>query len=270
VLTGTRAFDEEWMEAQAATLARADALLAATGASAEMRRYVADMKGYPRIPYLAALWVPDRDRRVAIGAAVCVHAIGIKLLDDLLDQDQPYSRWDQALGVFLMQAAAASLAQHESPALAMDAFARDYEVIWRMQLLEAAVPPRTLSAWIEYARVKSGRMMASYAEVACLAGGAPEAIPAARDFAEAVGVLFMIGDDLRDLAETGEAPGNLAWMAKQHVVTRGEVLAAIDAWAARAGASIRSRAPSHDLSSFVDGYARRLRGQVAAGGGGAT
>lgn len=263
MLTGVQAFDKEWAEAQARTLAEAETLLAAAGASAEMRGYVKDMKGYPRIPYLSALWVPERDCRVAAGAAVCVHAIGIKLIDDLLDQDQPHSRWDQALGVFLIQSASALLAQHENAARAMNAFARDYEVFWRMQLREAAIPPRTLSEWIAYARVKSGLMMANYADVACLMGGALEAIPVARDFAEAVGVLFMIGDDLRDFDEANAPPGNLVSMTRRRVVSPGDILASLDEWRERACGAIRSRPASHDLSPFIRNYVQRLHGLVA-------
>jgi hypothetical protein len=201
--------------------------------------------------------------RIELGVSSCVHAIGIKLLDDLLDQDQDLSRWDQILGVYLLQSSTASMAAIGAHSDVCTAFAHDYAVIWRKQLEEMRLPAHSLSSWIDYARVKSGQMMANYAEVTCLAAGVPASIRTARKFAEAIGVLFMIGDDIRDYHERSEHRGNLAHLLAIGSARSEQAVSAITAWRDRAvSAVLGDPAPAFDLSRFVERFATRLANDV--------
>jgi hypothetical protein len=258
MITGIAAFDSEWQDCQASMMRHCLEILGEVRMSQHGLRYVADLKGYPRIPYLSVIWVPVRTTRVDLGTAVCMHAIGIKLLDDLLDGDQDLDRWDQILGVYLIQVTSAVFSGYPHASEAMRRFENDYRTIWRMQLEEARAPARSLDEWVRYARIKSGLMMACYADVACLAGTVKHCVPSARDFAEAIGVLFMIGDDIRDHAESGETRGNLVELIRQGQIDRKGAIVTITAWCSQALCAIRRNPPVYDLSSFVSSFSNKL------------
>lgn len=256
--SGIEVFDQEWQAAQEAVIERCLAILADVGMSEEGLRYVRDMKGYPRIPYFTALWVMDAERRKELGIAVCIHAIGIKLIDDLVDKDQDISHWDQALGVFLLQSTMAMAGRYDSPRAVLDVFEEDYRVIWRKQLEEMRQPAFSMDSWVDYASVKSGLMLANYAGVACLAGGVPESQEAARTFAEAFGVLFMMGDDLRDYQELHETGGNLSHLVVTGQISHELLLSTINYWHTRAVEALRSRPIAHDVTPFVDDFVQKI------------
>lgn len=262
MLTGIEDFDREWRQAQELVIARCSAVLSDVGMTPEGVRFVVEMKGYPRIPYFISLWVEDPGMRVELGVAACMHAIGIKLLDDLLDADQPLSRWDQILGVYLIQVSMAAMGQYQNAGDTLTVFKEDYRVIWRLQLEEMREPPAALEPWIRYARVKSGLMLANYAAVACLAAGVPEAVEPARVFSEAFGVLFMIGDDLRDHAVLQEEGGNLVHLVRTGRVDRGALVAEVRHWQRRARTALEERPVAYDVRSFVDAFSDRLVSRV--------
>jgi hypothetical protein len=262
MLTGNPAFDEEWRQAQALTLADCRRVLSAAGMSRDALAYVMDMKGYPRIPYFAVLWVGDRARRIRLGSAVCMHAIGIKLLDDVLDGDQPFAVSDLMLGVLLIQVSTAELGGHDNAGEVLRQFERDYKVIWAHQLEEAKTPALSLRDWVRYARVKSGLMMADYAAVACIAAGHPDASQPARRFAEAVGVLFMAGDDLRDFRELGERDGNLGFLLDDGRVSADDADAELSRWMTVAGDATRTLPPHHDVLPALESFAVGLKAQA--------
>ncbi|GGK06702.1 hypothetical protein GCM10010123_40600 [Pilimelia anulata] len=256
--SGVAALDAEWQRAQAELHRRCAAKLGAVGMSPAGLAYVRRMKGYPRIPYFAALWVRDPELRRELGVAICTHAIGIKLIDDLMDRDQPIEPWDQILGVYLLQHSTATFGAHARPAEVLRVFDEDYDVIWREQVHEAQRPADSLASWVHYARIKSGRMMMCYASAACLAADAPAALPAARAFAEAFGVLFMIGDDLRDFRQLGEAGGNLVHLVRTGRVDLADAVAAIGHWRETALRALADCPPVHPVADFMAGFADRL------------
>jgi hypothetical protein len=258
VFSGVTAFDDEWAEAQIVLFERLSTRLAGIGMTPAGLEYVRGMKGYPRIPYFASLWVPDPVQRRDLGIAICTHAMGIKLIDDLMDRDQPIEPWDQILGMYLTQSSTAVFCSYARAAEVTRVFDADYEVIWREQINEAQRPADSLESWIHYARIKSGRMMMCYASAACLAADVVERLPAARAFAEAFGVLFMIGDVIRDHLDLGEAGGNLVHLIETGRVRRDEAVAATRFWRTEALRALADFAPVFAISDFMAGFADRL------------
>jgi hypothetical protein len=258
VLSGVTGLDQEWTAAQGVLLDRITDRLAGIGMTADGLRYVRQMKGYPRIPYFASLWVPDPVQRRELGVAICTHAMGIKLIDDLMDGDQPIQPWDQILGMFLTQSSTAVFGGYHRPAEVLRVFDEDYEVIWREQINEAQRPAHDLDSWIHYASIKSGRMMMCYASAACLAADVPDRLPAARAFCEAFGVLFMIGDDIRDHRDLGEAGGNLCHLIRTGRVSREQAVAATRWWRAEALRALDESPPEFPITEFMADFADRL------------
>jgi hypothetical protein len=258
MISGVAALDAEWAEAQRILLDRCERLLAGLGMSDAGLAYVRQMKGYPRVPYFAAIWVPEARQRRELGMAICMHAMGIKLVDDLMDADQPIRPWDQILGVHLMQAATTVFGRYAAPDRVLAAFDDDYRVIWRKQVEEASRPADSLETWIGYARVKSGRMMMCYATAACLAADVADRVPAARDFTEAFGVLFMIGDDLRDFRDLDEKGGNLVHLIRTGRVDADRTVEAIRHWRDEALRALDRCPPVFPVRNFMADFADRL------------
>ncbi len=257
-------FKAEMDASQARVVQRCLTELTSLGMSRQGLDFVRELPGYPRTPYYTTLWVRDPRVRADLGAGVSIHAVGVKLIDDLIDDDQPLSPRDQIFGVQLLSVGTTLLASHERPVEVLKTLEDDYRDIWRQEIVEVAAPrPTTVESWIAAARIKAGVMLANYAAVNCLAGGVPELVGPAREFGEALGVLYMIGDDAVDFAEIHERDGNLAHLVASGAVDVTDVAAAIDEWRDRAVAAARQGDPVCDLVPFFDHFAVKLKGLLS-------
>jgi hypothetical protein len=257
-------FKAEMDASQARVVERCLSDLASLGMSQQGLDFVRDLQGYPRTPYYTTLWVRDPRARADLGAGVSIHAVGVKLIDDLIDDDQPLSPRDQIFGVQLLAAGTTLLAGRDRPVEVLKTLEDDYRDIWRQEIVEVSAPrPTSVESWIAAARIKAGVMLANYAAVNCLAGGAPEMLAPARQFGEALGVLYMIGDDAVDFDEIDERDGNLAHLVRSGAVGAGEVAAVIDEWRDRAVAACRQGEPICDMVPFFDHFAVKLKGLIA-------
>jgi hypothetical protein len=96
-------FLEEWEAAAKTCTATAIEVLRGLGCGEAIISYVASLRIYPRIPYLCAGWIDNRSERRELGIALALHAIGVKLLDDLVDGDTDFAPNDLAMGHFIAQ-----------------------------------------------------------------------------------------------------------------------------------------------------------------------
>lgn len=184
-------------------------LLIQVGASDDALRYVSSLTEYARKLYLSTLWIPDRAMREAIGLQICIHGIGVKLLDDIMDHEASLDVRQQILGVYLTQAATANLCKIASSIEILEWVKNDYKDIWRNQSIELNTPPTNLETWLAIAKTKTGQFLACYCTIACIAAGMRDMVVHARTVMEAVGVLYTAKDDLEDFGKPGEGKGNL-------------------------------------------------------------
>jgi hypothetical protein len=253
-------FKEEMADIHQRVLRRCLRELTDLGMSEAGLTYVRELRGYPRTPYYMTIWVADPVLRRELGVGVCVHAVGVKLIDDLIDDDQPIGVRDQIFGVQLLSVGTTLLGSHRRPARVLSVLEADYRDIWRQEVREVNAPrPTDLESWIAAARIKAGVMLANYGAVACLAGGDDRDVPRARDFGEALGVLYMIGDDVIDHTEHGERDGNLTHLVATGRVAVADLHAEIDRWRDRAVTSVRGARTACDPVPFLDHFATKLR-----------
>jgi hypothetical protein len=253
---GSEAFRQEWDEVARRVRAENQAVLTDLGMGPETLAYVLKFRGFAKFPHLTTMWVLDPDLRMELGVHCGMHCIGIKLVDDLLDGDQPYPSSDLGMGVYLIQRAICQIGQHANPAAVLECTQRDYAVFWRVQLDEMKRPPENKAEWVACASVKSGLIIANYGEMACLAGDARESIAPSRDFGLAIGNLGMIADDLVDYVKLGQRAGNLGHFIKTGVVSRQEVVDLVEEQRQTAKRSLRAGGPiAHDIDAVVDFYA---------------
>lgn len=211
-------FMEEWKHVE--DIVRSDLLRHTTdlNMTPACTAYVQKLRGYHRLPYLTTMWVQDVQLRRSLGVAFGIHCVGIKLLDDLIDQDQEFHPIDLALGSQLINIGVASMCAHANSALIANSISEDYRVIWAQQWSEINCPARDLESWCRYAWVKAGLVMGCYAQVAQLAAGSKNLVQAARAFAENYGILVMMSDDLKDYIDLHETAGNLGHLiASDHI-----------------------------------------------------
>lgn len=234
--------------------------LAELGMTEEGLTFVRELKGYPRTPYYTTLWVLDDTQRKDLGVAICIHAIGIKLLDDIIDADQPLSPRDQIFGIFLLQMAEAIIGGYHNVHEVLKTFEMDYKQIWRQEVHEKRVAPDTLEDWIEAARIKAGLMLANYGAVVCLASDLTEWVEPARTYSEALAVLYMMGDDWTDFEELGEREGNLAHLIGTGKVSMAELTEAVGFWQRRANEAAKQGQTACDIEPFVNHFAKKIIG----------
>jgi hypothetical protein len=250
-----KGFKTEWEAVGREVSAECLRILEGLGMGKECLEYVGRFRGIPMFPHLAASWVADGALRRELGIHAGVHCVGIKLIDDLLDLDQPYPRWDLGMGVFLVQAATSRFGQYANPAEVLAAAEEDFRTFWRVQLEEVHAPPDTRDDWLACARVKSGLPMAAYAEMACLAAGLREAVAPAREVCQCLGTLVMIADDLVDCLKLGQTSGNLGHFVRRGDVSTGEVEEMVEELRRTALRRLDEVPVAVDIRFVVDAYA---------------
>jgi hypothetical protein len=253
------AFKREMADNETRTLTTCVERLRAVGMSARGLSYVSTIRGYAKTPYYTTVWVQDEPDRRRLGAAVCAHAVGVKLLDDLVDRDSPVEPRDLVLGVTLLQRCTTTLARYPDAAAALAALDLDFQQIWRQVVRDTRVRPTTLDGWLADARVKAGMMLASYTDVCCRAAGQAGSVARARRFGEALGTLYMLGDDWMDFREQGQAAGNLGHLVAIGRVPLESVEQAIDTLRGEGARALSGAPVVCDLEPFLDHFARKLK-----------
>lgn len=252
----------EWDDTERDVRALCSTLLTELGMSPPALEYVLGLKAYHRLPYLFALWATDDELRRQIGILLPLHSVGTKLLDNIIDNDQPYSTTDQMLGAYLMHYSMSSLCRLGNALRILEACDSDHFTLWQNMAREISRPARTFPSWMEYARIKTGLLFANYATMACLAGGTEEAVPAGRAFGEAFGNIIQIADDLADYVRLNEITGNLGHLLTSGGASFDEVRAEILDSQLRASTALRERPMAHDISFIVEAKAADALGKL--------
>ncbi len=208
----------EWDRAGQYVRQQLDELVVRAGLGEKIRRHVAQIRGYPQVLYMCAAWIESPQLRFEFGTAFCMHATGLKLLDDLIDADQDQLPRDLLVGHIFCDEAVRRLHAICPRALLIENFTNGWLPIWKYVLAEPDVEVRDLAHWASGCRVKSGRLMALYADVACRAAGHEAIAHRICAAMEAIGTIYMIWDDFLDRLKLAEAHSNLAELLASRVI----------------------------------------------------
>lgn len=245
-------FFREWNDVTERVHRKCHDTLARIGVSERGLAYVDHFQGVAKFPYLVTAWIPDSSLRMALGVHAGVHCVGIKLIDDLLDCDQPYDSWDLGPGVYLVQMATCEMGQYHNSKEVLEIHRHDFDLIWKAQIGEARRPPATPDEWLQCARLKSGRLLATYGAAASLAANIPEAVQPSRIVGECIGTLVMIADDLVDHAKLGQTRGNLGSFLKDGTVSCEHVASMIEELRQTAFRALEISRTAHDIGFFIN------------------
>ena len=242
----------EWQDVSRFVLKELDGTLHKLGRSQALRTYMQEMKGYPRVLYMCAAWIDEPALRFSLGTAFCIHSCGLKLIDDLIDADQDLSPSDLVAGHVLCEVASATYSRE----LPGHRLAHDWERTW-MPIYEYVFqePGNVITsypAWLDGAVRKSGNLMEAYTRAAHVNDGDRAFVELAADAINAIGVLYMISDDLRDNALLDEKQSNLVELIRTGHVDAGDVLATLDDIRARVERACAARAPAFSFWPMLE------------------
>ncbi|MEM5585926.1 hypothetical protein WNZ15_25955 [Roseibium sp. AS2] len=248
-------FSEEWTRSQDVIQSETRQILRDHGASENLLNYVLEMKGYPRVPYFSSAWIGNEKERAHHGICYCLHAVGVKLLDDVIDEDQDVPNADLALGHVLIQHALARLPMDDGAGqFALQA----WQKIWSYVVQEPRITIDGTEDWFRGAETKAGGMMEFYARLGARTARslqAPEE-QAARAM-NLVGVIYMVGDDIRDWHALGERDSNLFAMIEDDQAERKAVRERLGRIREELQQILIHYPPAFDISPEVNRIARK-------------
>lgn len=114
--------------------------------------------------YILGCWLDDADARVGLGYSVAMHCFGIKLLDDIVDDDTPCSHAGlMTAGTLVCDAAHREMVQFDM----IEHFFRYrpgvWTGLWRDQFDLDLMPSERLEDWLLFAEKRTGRLLDFYA-----------------------------------------------------------------------------------------------------------
>lgn len=221
--TGKALYDRESAAAIDALMDEADQLMAEFGTPASLIVYVHLRKGWMRKLYPTAAWVRDGDLRRRLALANGLHCLGLKLLDDIIDEDTDFRGRELIVGQqFCMRAL-----ELVNEAGALPAFFRDYQAVWgpitRHITKEPTTPILSLKQWEQSANVKAGDVLAAYARFCFCAEDRLDEFEAVRPAFHAFGTIFTVLNDYLGRDRPTEAHSNLFALIGQGVIQPAEV-----------------------------------------------
>jgi hypothetical protein len=249
-------FRVEWDACHAAAKARVVTRLEAMSCSPAMIAHVSQLRLYYRAAFLLSVWAQDIDARRELSSALACHIVGMKLLDDLVDQDSGVDRFELGGGALtLLLAAAAQFQGFAGSADIARTLDDNFLRICRTQLKCKQTAARTLEQWLGYAEDYGSRFLATYGRVGGLAAGLNhEQATVPERFASAFGMIITISDDLTDYFRHDERDGNIGALLVDGAVTRERVEGELRSQRQKAIDAATALPTAHDLLPVIEVY----------------
>jgi hypothetical protein len=253
------AFQTEWSRAAKTVRTEAIGIVQSLGCSEALIAYLGSMNIYPRIPYLTASWIADQELREQLGMAISLHAIGLKLLDDLVDADSDLPVSDLGTGHVLTCAATSRFHEATGGKLLVGNLAA-WMPVYRHVIHEPLTHVEDLQHWVDGARLKS--LLYLYVE-ALYRERRPEACDDLREAFELFAALGQVVDDYKDREGMCE-PGNLILMIADGRVSPSEALAWVEGARQRIRAIFARFTPDFGCADFFEELGGRACAVIAA------
>lgn len=236
---------EEWNAAEQFLFSQCIAICDSIELPEEFRNYVLSSKGFSKYIYPLSAWVCKPEIRFSTGCAFALHCYGIKLLDDIIDQDQPFTDADLvSAGTAFCNQALSDLGKVGALSIAMELYPVYWPQIWRHTRKEPTTVINTLDHWAQSARIKCGRILAYYGEIACVMSGLTQEAAHVKSGLEAMGIVYTVLDDIRDAHNPREQHSNIKVLIDRGAVDRGAAAAMVDAAAAEFESCIEAAPPA--------------------------
>ena len=244
-------------------------ILAELGIAGRDRDYLTSMPRICTYFYLLGSWLEDEPFRKDVTHAICLHNFGIKLLDDVVDDDVPCSGGALAVvGSLLCEEAYLEFAKR---GVAADYFRfrpRAFVPLWRDQFALDDLRAETLEEWLTFSQLRICRLLVFYSGfLGSLKSHILDPETTARVF-DAIGDVWTIFDDCRDKAKdrkaTGNRHANLALLVERGAVAREDALALLENRYAFVRGVVEETPPPLDFFPFFEEVVERSRLALSA------
>lgn len=236
------------------------AILTDLGISEKGLNYVLGQSFYRRVPGLFCVWIADKDRRIKASELMIIHCIGLKMVDDIIDDDHGIENSDLFLGVQLMQYAVCKMHEMSPDSGINNLFLEQYQVIYRdICKSKGRGVLENSEAWLKSASIQGGSVFSTYGLAALMIDGSGQSRTAVSDFCIGFGRLVVLLDDFVDYIERDERGGNIAHLYRQGLVTQKEICDILEECLILCQSGFDASVCAHDISQTVGSIADRTK-----------
>jgi len=244
-------------------------ILAQLGTVGRDRDYLMSMPRICTYFYLLGSWLEDEPFRKDVTHAICLHNFGIKLLDDVVDDDVPCS--SGALAVVGSLLCEEAYVEFSKAGVAADYFLfrpRAFVPLWRDQFELDNLQAESLEEWRTFSQLRICRLLVFYSGfLGSLKSHILDPATTARVF-DAIGDVWTIFDDCRDKAKdrkaTGNRHANLALLVERGAVAREDALALLEERYEFVRRIVAETPPPLDFFPFFEDVVERSRQALSA------
>jgi len=214
--------------------------------------------------YLLGSWLEDEQFRRPLTHAICLHNFGIKLLDDVVDDDTRCSGGALAVvGSLLCDEAYLEMSKLGVTADYFLHRPRAFVPLWRDQFELDHLPAGSLEQWKLFSQLRICRLLVFYSGfLARQRSHVLDPATTAKVF-DAIGDVWTIYDDFRDREKDRRAVGNrhanLALMVERGIVARQAVEDLLDERSEYVRGIVAQCPPPLDFSPFFEGVVEKCR-----------
>ena len=216
-------YSSEWATATKRLDSEVSALMEALGITETCTRYINSVRGFPKYIYPLAAWVPNAEIRLKLGVAFSLHCFGVKLLDDIVDDDTFCSPRDLVIGSEFCNRAYVILTEIDATSAFFSLYTRYWSEITPHLRSERLRPIRTVEEWKTGATLKCGRILRFYAHVGAVYSGKHRRFLSVGNAIESMGVVYTLLDDIRDQNNPAEQDSNIVALINKGLISLDDV-----------------------------------------------
>ncbi|WP_147127642.1 class 1 isoprenoid biosynthesis enzyme [Shimia ponticola] len=258
----------EWRAVADHVQERVETLLIDAGLSQQIITYARGLGGYHRVPHCCAAWIKDPETRIRVGSNFCIHMIGLKFLDDIIDDDAPVQSRELVFGSAICDFATQELLTVSPLSNPLADFEKQWIPIWKTVLAEPVNPAQNLVEWEQLARRKAGNWLSRYTDVTANLLCDAQLKPVLHRIFESFGVIYQISDDLRDFQAGTDDDANLVVLIDGSAQKAQEALALLEDYVATFRLGMKTHPPALDFAwrveRVIETAEEALRGMVDA------
>ena len=244
-----------------------DEIIRDLGIDGQDRDYLVSMPRICTYFYLLGSWIEDEPFRRQITHAICLHNFGIKLLDDVVDDDTSCSGGALAvIGSLLCDEAYAEMSR---AGVSTDYFLhrpRAFVPLWRDQFDLDLVKASSIEDWMRFSELRICRLLVFYSTFLNRQRSATLDAETTAMVFNAIGDVWTIFDDFRDREKDRRVDGNrhanLALLVETGEVGRDEVEALLEERYEFVRRTVASHPPALDFFPFFENVVQKCRANM--------
>jgi hypothetical protein len=221
----------------------------------ETLSYADTLRLYMRVPFLLVAWHPNVDVRQKLSCVLCQHIIGMKFLDDLIDNDRHILRIDAGCAnLHLNQQSIQRLSEYPRFDAVLQLLSDEIYVGCKGEVQNKRHPAKNFAQWNDQADIYGGGFLRIYGRIAALVNTERDCLSESEDFAFGFGKIITVADQLTDYIRDEEREGNLGYLLISGHATETQILELLRDMERLAIDACHRLPPTYDLVPIVTFY----------------